>query len=205
MSDTREKILDTAEKMFADLGIDGASLRAITDAAGVNLGSIHYYFKTKDQLVVEVLVRRIDQFNREATAQLAAMKKYNLRPSVKEAWLVMIGAMLEFRSRYPDYLKFIQHLLVSQEQMIQEILLVKNDVLEENLLALLSVHFLPKKRKQAITRCQLMLEMLYQTVLNFNMVQFSLHRSGIHFTDAQVAEHLADMAVGSLSEFVDQG
>ena len=203
MADTREIILDTAEKMFAELGIDGASLRAITDAAGVNLGSIHYYFKTKDQLVAEVLVRRIDQFNREGAAQLAGMKKYNLRPSARDAWLVMIGSMLEFRSQNPDYLQFIQQLLVSRKQILFDYVLTKTDELEESLLDLLSEHFIPETRKRAVTRCRILLEMLYQSILHFDKVKLSFNRSGIPLDDAQFAEEFADMAASALSEFME--
>lgn len=203
MPATRQKILDAAEKLFAELGIDGASLRTITDAAGVNLGSIHYYFKTKDQLVTEVLVRRMEQFNREGTAQLAAIKKYNLRSPARDLWLVMIGSMLEFRDRHPEYLRFIQHLLASREQMVLQLILTKVDEFEKDFLMLLAEHFIARKRKQALTRCRLILEMLYQSILNIDLVQLSLQRNSIQINDTRIAEQFADIAVSGLSEFLE--
>lgn len=203
MPATKGKILDAAEKLFAELGIDGASLRAITDAAGVNLGSIHYYFKTKDQLVTEVLFRRMEQFNREGSAQLAAIKKYNFGSPVKDLWLVMIGSMLEFKDRHPDYLRFIQHLLASREQMVLQLVLTKVDEFEKDFLALLSEHFIPGKRKQAMIRCRFMLEMLYQSILNIDLVLLSFKRNGVQLSDAQVADQFASTAVSALSEFME--
>lgn len=47
---TRQAILEEALKSFADRGFDGATLRPIADAAGVNVGLIKYYFDTKEQL-----------------------------------------------------------------------------------------------------------------------------------------------------------
>ncbi len=56
---TRVRILDTAEKLFAEHGYAATSLRQVSGKARVNLGSIHYYFKSKQALFREVLQRRI--------------------------------------------------------------------------------------------------------------------------------------------------
>lgn len=48
--DTRTKILRAAIELFADSGYDGASLRQITDRAGVKNGLVRYHFNNKDQL-----------------------------------------------------------------------------------------------------------------------------------------------------------
>lgn len=56
--DTRDALLDAAERLFADVGIDAASLRSITNEAGANLASVNYHFGSKDGLVKAVLSRR---------------------------------------------------------------------------------------------------------------------------------------------------
>jgi len=55
---TRERLLDTAERLFAERGFAATSVRDITDAAGANLGAVNYYFRSKDNLYVEVFIRR---------------------------------------------------------------------------------------------------------------------------------------------------
>ncbi|MFA5630218.1 MAG: TetR/AcrR family transcriptional regulator [Porticoccaceae bacterium] len=50
MSDARERILESAVKIFADNGFNGASTRAIAGAAGVHQPAIAYHFKNKDEL-----------------------------------------------------------------------------------------------------------------------------------------------------------
>ncbi len=61
---TKERILDSAEKLFADKGFDGTSLRSITAGAGVNVAAIHYYFGSKEALLQAVLARRLEPINR---------------------------------------------------------------------------------------------------------------------------------------------
>ena len=41
---TRERILNSAEVLFAEHGFERASLRALTTAAQVNLAAVHYHF-----------------------------------------------------------------------------------------------------------------------------------------------------------------
>ena len=60
---TKERILGAAEVLFAQRGFDGASLRQLTAAAGVNLAAVNYHFGSKDRLVEEVFRRRLDELN----------------------------------------------------------------------------------------------------------------------------------------------
>ena len=69
-ADTKEQILDAAEALIAEQGIDAVSLRAITSAAKVNLAAVHYHFGSKDALVRKVFERRIRPVNAERLAML---------------------------------------------------------------------------------------------------------------------------------------
>ncbi|GGA03887.1 TetR/AcrR family transcriptional regulator [Dyella caseinilytica] len=69
---TKERILTAAEALFAQRGFEGASLRQLTAAAGVNLAAVNYHFGSKDNLVEEVFRRRLDQLN---ARRLAALKQ----------------------------------------------------------------------------------------------------------------------------------
>jgi TetR/AcrR family transcriptional regulator, regulator of cefoperazone and chloramphenicol sensitivity len=55
---TRERLLDTAERLFAVRGFAATSVREITDAAGANLGAVNYHFRSKENLYAEVFTRR---------------------------------------------------------------------------------------------------------------------------------------------------
>ena len=62
---TRERILDTAERLFAKKGIKHTSVRDITGAAKAHLAAVNYHFRSKDGLLREVVERRIVPLNRE--------------------------------------------------------------------------------------------------------------------------------------------
>lgn len=68
---TKERILAAAEALFAQHGFDGASLRQLTSAAGVNLAAVNYHFGSKEKLVEQVFRRRLDALNQHRLAELA--------------------------------------------------------------------------------------------------------------------------------------
>jgi AcrR family transcriptional regulator len=63
--DTKQRILDVAEQLFAEHGFAGTSLRRIIADAGVNLAAVHYHFRSKESLLEAVIVRRTAPLNEE--------------------------------------------------------------------------------------------------------------------------------------------
>ncbi|MFD6288059.1 TetR/AcrR family transcriptional regulator [Streptomyces sp. NPDC060205] len=51
----RQQILDRTVEVFADLGFEGTSLRAIGEAIGVSHAALRRYFETREDLFLEVL------------------------------------------------------------------------------------------------------------------------------------------------------
>jgi AcrR family transcriptional regulator len=60
--DKKDHILDVAEKVFSELGFDGASTRTISGEAGVNMAMLNYYFGSKEGLFLAVFNRKITSF-----------------------------------------------------------------------------------------------------------------------------------------------
>ncbi|MDT8449042.1 MAG: TetR/AcrR family transcriptional regulator [Wenzhouxiangellaceae bacterium] len=67
---TRQRILDTAERLFADQGFHTTTLRQITREARVNLAAVNYHHGSKDALILSVFQRKLDQLNDERLRQL---------------------------------------------------------------------------------------------------------------------------------------
>ncbi len=89
--DVREKILDVAEKIFADSGIEGASIRDIVTAAKVNLATVYYYFGSKQGLFSAVMERRFGSVYKEQKENIkkiqAGIEQYSLE-QILEAMLL---------------------------------------------------------------------------------------------------------------------
>ncbi|MFQ5510789.1 MAG: TetR/AcrR family transcriptional regulator [Candidatus Krumholzibacteriia bacterium] len=95
-ANTRTRILDTAERLFAEQGYAATSLRQVCGKARVNLGSIHYYFKSKQELFRAVLSRRVrplDTKRLELLEQLESDGNLTLE-SVIEAFIGPGGALM---------------------------------------------------------------------------------------------------------------
>jgi AcrR family transcriptional regulator len=73
--DTRERILDVAERQFMAHGYEGTSMRMITGAADVNLAAINYHFGSKEALLREVFRRRLLWLNSERLRALDALEQ----------------------------------------------------------------------------------------------------------------------------------
>lgn len=71
-SATKTRILDAAERLLSERGFASSSLRAITAAAGVNLGAVNYHFRSKEDLIQSVFARRLGPINLERLAALDA-------------------------------------------------------------------------------------------------------------------------------------
>jgi AcrR family transcriptional regulator len=59
-NDKQVQIIETAEKLFADNGFDGTSVRDIAEEAGVNVAMISYYFGSKEKLLHALFIYRAE-------------------------------------------------------------------------------------------------------------------------------------------------
>lgn len=55
----RERLLEKAEKLFAEKGYKGTNIREITREAECNIAAVNYYFGSKEKLYEAVFMRRI--------------------------------------------------------------------------------------------------------------------------------------------------
>jgi AcrR family transcriptional regulator len=103
-TDTKQRILDTAERLFAERGYAATSLRHIIAAAGVNLAAVHYHFRSKQELLKAVVARRIEPINRERIRSLEAAEREAgpEGPSVARILEAFLLPVFE-ASRHPDF------------------------------------------------------------------------------------------------------
>ncbi|MGL4715229.1 MAG: TetR/AcrR family transcriptional regulator, partial [Aeromonas sp.] len=71
--DTKNRILDAAEVLFAERGFADTSLRLITSEADVNLASVNYHFGSKKELIQAVLDRYLSLFMPDLDGRLQVL------------------------------------------------------------------------------------------------------------------------------------
>jgi AcrR family transcriptional regulator len=73
--DTKTRILDAAERLFAARGYAATSLRHVIAEAQVNLAAVHYHFGSKEELLSAVVRRKIGPVNDERLRMLDAAER----------------------------------------------------------------------------------------------------------------------------------
>jgi AcrR family transcriptional regulator len=90
---TKDRILDVAERMFAQQGFELTSLRALTAEADVNVAAVHYHFGSKERLFEAVLNRLVGPVNHERLARLDMLEAAGV-PSLESLIDAFIGPPL---------------------------------------------------------------------------------------------------------------
>jgi AcrR family transcriptional regulator len=106
---TEDRLIEVAERLIAERGVDAVSVRSVTAEAGANVAAIHYHFGSKAALVRAVLERRIPEVTNRRDVLLAALEEAPGRPSARaiaEAFVRPLAAMADAEStrHYPAFL-----------------------------------------------------------------------------------------------------
>ena len=99
---TRRRILDAAESVFAQLGFHDASIVRITEVAGVAQGTFYIYFSSKQQVFDEVVLD-LNHRVRQAMAQASEGA-----PSRLEAERRGFAAFFAFTAEHPSLYRLIR-------------------------------------------------------------------------------------------------
>lgn len=71
--ESRRRILDAAEELFAERGVERTSFVDIAERSGISRGSIPWHFKNKDGLVLAVVERAIDRLSADRRDSLPSL------------------------------------------------------------------------------------------------------------------------------------
>lgn len=67
MTNTKDKIINVADKIFSKFGFRKTSMDEIARIARKAKGSLYYYFENKEELFKEVITKEINNLKRELT------------------------------------------------------------------------------------------------------------------------------------------
>jgi AcrR family transcriptional regulator len=97
-SDTKDRILNAAERIFAEQGLEAVSLRAVTTEAGVNIAAVNYYFGSKAALLQAMTQRHFAPVNVEQIQRLELLEMNRQELSLEailRAYTMPIFAMFD--------------------------------------------------------------------------------------------------------------
>jgi AcrR family transcriptional regulator len=107
MIHTKVKILDAAERLIAEQGYAGTSLRQIISEAGVNVASVHYHFGSKEELLHELVNRKAGPVNEKRLALLDryAAESGNSPVLIEKTLEAFLTPMVEVAGRNPQFVR----------------------------------------------------------------------------------------------------
>ncbi len=103
ISNRREEILEVAASLFASKGFEATSIREIGDAAGILSGSLYHHFKSKEEMLHDILKRFADKLVPMYESAIAESK------DVSETLTILITAGLQVSLENTPELTIIMH------------------------------------------------------------------------------------------------
>lgn len=121
----KENILRSAKKEFSERGFSGARMSSIAKRASVNKALIHYYFKDKETLYVEVL-KMIFQGSEVSTSVPEYLGKWNLTPSQKLYVIIYFVVNIFLRATDPDAMRIIYWEIAEGKRYLDSLIMEYN-------------------------------------------------------------------------------
>lgn len=152
-TDTKKRILDAAEKLFAQKGFYATSLRMLTQEAGVNLAAVNYHFGSKEELIKAVIERRILPLNKIRLARMQKIKDKaaaaSCPPDTREVLRAFFEPTFEFRKSgkgAQDFISLIGRAFSDPRDTVRKLFLTMVEPVFKLLYELLcdALPFLPK-------------------------------------------------------------
>ena len=94
-----DKLMDAAERLYAEHGFAGVSIRQISDAAGQrNKSVVQYHFSNRDELIKAIIdrhIRPVDRYRMTQAAELVDKPEVSLRERVSCFVLPTVQHMID--------------------------------------------------------------------------------------------------------------
>lgn len=168
MKDTREKILDTAERLFAARGVNTVSLRDINTAAGVSQGVLHYHFGGRDGLLKAILERRLPALAQQRQAMLQELIDGGTEPTLRQIAEIIVLPLARLAIGNGRggrrFIKLLAHLNLEQNRIYQTESAKHSAALEKQLTEWMVARFPDVSHETLELRLTMALHAMYNTL-----------------------------------------
>jgi AcrR family transcriptional regulator len=119
---TRDQIKVAAQMLFARHGVDAVTVQQIVDAAGQrNNAALYYHFRTKEELIRQMVVDGAAVLDARRRDMLDEMEKRGGPATIRAAMLVLFMPVIELGEdeRWRGYIRFTSHLQASDPKALR--------------------------------------------------------------------------------------
>ena len=109
-----EQILDQAAQLVVSRGVDALTTRDIAAAAEVPVASLYQYFSDKEDVLLALAARDMDEMDEQVAADLAALEQLTVRDVVRTAMLAFVKVYHRRRAFVEIYLRGRTNVAVHQ-------------------------------------------------------------------------------------------
>ena len=121
LTETRERLIDTAETLFGLRGIEGVSLREITRQAEANVASVNYHFGSREGLIEAVFERRMRPLNEERLRLLSLAEEAagSGAPTLESILRAFVAPTVRVFRDFPEFMNFAGRLEQKPEEFVR--------------------------------------------------------------------------------------
>ncbi|NIP15782.1 MAG: TetR family transcriptional regulator [Pseudomonadales bacterium] len=119
-SNPQEEIIAATERLLAEEGPQKATVRAITQAAGVNVGAVNYHFGSRDGLMIAICARHMGDSNQQMIDRLQRLAVTGGRESVKRIFEPIVQTAFSVWLR-DDVLRGLRNFMFVDRQLVHKL------------------------------------------------------------------------------------
>ena len=127
------QIIETAERLFADRGFDGTSVRDIAEEAGINIAMISYYFGSKEKLMEAIFELRVGSLQSRVESlikdgNLTPLEKVNMLIDehidrvLQKQFFYRIMVAVQLTNKNPQIIKAANKIKIRNAEVVSELI-----------------------------------------------------------------------------------
>ncbi len=199
---TIEHLLDTAERLFAEEGLDGVSLNRVRKEAGARNASVmQYYFGSKRDLIVAIFERRTASINARRLSLLASVGE---RPDSSAVRAIVSAMVLPFAEQMSNgqgiryYVRFVDQVYRDPRLEFESLLSGGFSSGLKRSIHLLEIHLTHLSRRDMRTRFNIVQGLIIHALADRERHQLAATRRLSPASPAAFNTLIIDLCVGAL-------
>lgn len=202
---TAALILDAAEELMSAKGFHGVGIREIAKLAGVNLGSVTYFYGTKDNLLAAIYQRHTEPMNARRIELLSEAERIGniderLAAIIRAYIIPAFSSLTDTDGGGARFTRLRGIMSMEGNEAAKKIIADSFDEISELFLAAIARCVPKADRTSLVWRCHFLLGSLYYTLLTPERIDRLARKQGSGTDRDRAMDELVRASVASLKE-----